>query len=112
MDEYSSHAIIGQVSGGGGFHQLQSGRSLLERDSGLLQNPRFNLDVPLTQQVERAAAVMLLSDGTWLVSHDLRAYTSRAFNPFSQRAKGTAQAMQRQCRKPGSGQSLVIPNVS
>ncbi len=63
------------------FHKL---------NARLLQNPRFNLDVPKMQQVEFPLYVMLFSNRAWLVSHNLRNNSGRDFHPFRQRAKGTA----------------------
>ncbi len=68
---------------------------LLKFDPGLFQNPRFNLGVPHAQQVDGALSVVLFRRRARFVSHDLRGYAYGRFYPLAERAKGTAQAMQR-----------------
>ena len=59
-------------------HHAQALRLLgrVKRDARLFQHPGFNLVVPHAQQVEGAAAVMLLGKGARLVAHDLRGYAA------------------------------------
>jgi len=79
----------------------------LVRHACLPQNPAFNLGVPMAQQVQPANPVMLLCGRAWLVAQDLRRDSRGALYPFRQGAKGPAQAVDRQCRKPGKG----LPNA-
>ncbi|MNL23768.1 hypothetical protein D3C87_1451710 [compost metagenome] len=61
-----------------------------EFDAGLGQNPSLNLVMPLAQQIQWPAAVVLLGDRAGLVPLDLRNDTGRRLAPFGQRAERPA----------------------
>ena len=85
------------------FNSTQTGLHWRKLDSGLLQYPRFNLDVPQVQQVEFPLDVVLFSNRARLVPHNLRHDTGKHFHPFRQRVKGTAQT----CRE-SAGRAAAV----
>jgi hypothetical protein len=88
-------------------HHPQTGPHWHKLNSGLLQYPRFNFDVPQMQQVKFPLDVVLFGYRAWLVPHNLRNNSGGDFHPFRQRAKGAAQTMQGKRRKGSGGQCLI-----
>ncbi len=69
---------------------------LMQLDPRLGQDEILDGDMPLAQQVQGAAPIVLLGQGARLVTHDLRDHANWAFGPLRQGAEGSPESMQGQ----------------
>ena len=107
-----------EISRGLGWGNIDSshyakrpGRGLgIKHNPCLLQNPSLNFFVVNTQQVYRAANVVLLSNPLGCMALNLRAYSAGYVEPFAQTGERTAQPVQGQFQ-PGSGACLSVRNA-
>ena len=76
-------------------------------NSGLLQYPRFNFDVPHPQQVERAADVVLFPNPAGLVSLYLCGDSGGHLYPLAQAGKAPAQPVKAYFQTSGGAYPVV-----
>ena len=89
-------------------HTQRTGRGFgIKHNPGLLQNPRFNLFVVNSQQVKRAADVVLFPYTLGCMALNLCADSAGYVEPFAQTGERTAQPVQGQFQ-PGNGAGLSV----